>query len=172
MSREFNDKQLDAIASGLQAGEPIEKVLAGVPRPKVRMKNNNEESRMQRYLVKWFAANCRRWNLPHIALFSIPNGGNWDARRGSIMKAEGQKKGVPDLMLAAGHYRYKPVKIGQHMALEDDNCHGLFLELKTETGRLSPEQIEYHAFLLKQGYKVLVCRSTEEAIKAIEEYLK
>ena len=45
----------------------------------------------------------------------------------------------------------------------------LFRELKTEDGRLSPEQIEWHAQARLRGLDVDVWRSVEEAVAAVEE---
>jgi hypothetical protein len=136
-----------------------------VPAP--RKHRDNEESIMQRALVKWWQRNCARLGTPEILLMSIPNGGNGDAKRGSIMKAEGQRKGAPDLLLAKGRiWRPHPTNC---TAARD--YLGLFLELKTPTGRLSPEQEAFHQRLREQGYKVVVVRSLEEGIKEITDYL-
>jgi len=45
----------------------------------------------------------------------------------------------------------------------------LFRELKTEGGRLSPEQIEWHAQARLRGLDVDVWRSVAEAVAAVEE---
>jgi len=122
----------------------------------------NEESEMQRALIRWWdTEGHHQFNLPKNLLFSIPNGNNGDAKRGSIMKAEGQRKGAPDLMLAKPKYRVESWKWD----------HGLFLELKTATGRLMPEQEEFHFTLRNAGYRVEVVRSLAEAQKIITEYL-
>ena len=58
-------------------------------------------------------------------LFHIPNGGNRNIITAKKLKAEGVKKGVPDLCL--------PIPRGEH--------HGLFVELKKQKGgTTSPEQ--------------------------------
>ena len=112
---------------------------------------------MQRALIKWWAVECKKFGVPECLLFSIPNGGNWDAKRGSIMKLEGQRKGAPDLMLATPSIRGWGV------------C--LFIELKTPDGVVSMEQRLFHLHLINYGYAVHVCRSLEEAQKVITEYL-
>lgn len=121
---------------------------------------------MQRALIKWWQANCRHFNVPEILLFSIPNGFNGDARRGSVMKAEGQRKGCPDLMLAVPRHLGCP---DYHKS--EFNYAGLFLELKTPSGRVSPEQEVFHQRLTERGYKVVVCRSMVECINQITTYL-
>ncbi len=127
---------------------------------------------MQRALIKWWTANCRHFGVPELCLFSVPNGFNGSAKRGSVMKKEGQRRGCPDLMLAVP-------QADRNQGRSDNECHeewlpdlhGLFLELKTPSGRLSPEQEVYHEILAKQGYKVVVCRSLGECIDQITTYL-
>lgn len=45
----------------------------------------------------------------------------------------------------------------------------IYMELKTPTGKLSIEQIRFHEFLRGMGHKACICRSVDDAIKAIEE---
>lgn len=139
---------------------------------RVKPRRRNLESEMQRALIRWWAGVCKGFGISEFLLFSVPNGFNADAKRGSIMKAEGQRKGVPDLVLCVGHYRYKPARDAQGFrTLENDNCHGLFLELKTPAGVLPLDQQLFHEALKAQGYKVVVVRSLEEGIATITEYL-
>lgn len=164
----YSDHQLKAISDGLEAGKAIGDIV--VPPPKKKKARNNEESRSQRALIRWWRAACKRFDVPEILLFSIPNGGNMDARRGSIMKAEGQRKGAPDLMLA--------VPSGQQGIFSGESdlpvykYAGLFVEMKTSTGAISADQFEFHAYLVSRGYAVHICRSTEDAIKVITSYLQ
>ncbi len=90
-------------------------------------------------------------------LFHIPNGGARTAVTGARMKAEGVKKGVPDLML--------PVSRG--------GFHGLFIEMKRRHGgRVSPEQASWLRALEVLGYCAQVCFGADEAIAVIDRYLK
>ena len=114
---------------------------------------------MQRALIRWWSGACAGFGVPECLLFSIPNGGNWDAKRGSIMKLEGKRAGAPDLCLAVGR------------DLTHGGKYALYIELKTPTGAVSPEQFEFHKFIRAQGYRTAVCRSLEEAQKVITEYL-
>jgi len=134
-------------------------LAAKLPPPVVRKKHSQEESRMQRSFIKWWHLNCRHFGVPELCLFSIPNGGARSAITGSIMKAEGARKGVPDLMLAV------------RRADPGNGAYGLFLELKRPTGVVSPEQTEYHRILRNQGYRVEVCWSLAECINTITQYL-
>lgn len=135
---------------------------AALPPPPKRRRNL--ESETQRSLVRWWASHHQKFGVVEQVLFSIPNGFNADAKRGSIMKGEGQRKGAPDLMLA--------VSRGSDWTTRDSAYHGLFLELKTPTGVVSPFQLLFHADLRSNGYKVVVCRSLEECIRDITEYLQ
>ncbi len=133
-------------------------------------RRKNEESVMQRALIRWWRSNCGKFGVPEMLLFSVPNGFNGDARRGSVMKAEGQRKGCPDLVLAVAQ-NHDPNLTVYGMDMQASTAHALFLELKTPRGVLSPEQVAFHAALQAQGYRVEVCRSLVEACAAITAYL-
>ncbi len=112
------------------------------------------EHRIQAGLFKW--AKLASARHPELALlFAIPNGGARDPITGAMLKAEGVKRGVPDLFLptAAGTY------------------HGLFLEMKTASGRLSPEQQQWHHKLRAQGYACVTAHGLEPAIDTLTRYL-
>ena len=93
-----------------------------------------------------------RWSM----MFAIPNGGKRSIGVAVKMKAEGVKRGVPDIFL--------PVPIGQW-------C-GMFLEMKVrQGGQVSKEQ---RAFMtdLDTRYRVAVAHGAEHASNLIESYLK
>jgi hypothetical protein len=113
------------------------------------------ESQMQQDLIRWWHHACAGFSLSENLLFAIPLQAARSPRNGARMKAEGARAGTPDLMLCVAS-RWK---------------HGLFLELKTPIGRVSPVQKLMLWTLECQRYTVTVCRSTEEAKRAIEEYL-
>lgn len=77
------------------------------------------------------------------------------ARQGKMIKDLGYNKGCPDLMI------FEPSK----------GCHGLFIELKTSTGRLTLEQKYWLTELDKRGYYTIVCRSVLECTDIINRYL-
>lgn len=72
------------------------------------------------------------------------------------MKAEGMKRGVPDLFLPAARRGF----------------HGLFIEMKVVGGELSDEQKEFLAFAEQQKYLDKVCYNADEAIETLEWYLE
>ena len=92
--------------------------------------------------------------LRHI--FAIPNGGHRHIAVAVKLKAEGAKRGVPDLCLPVARR----------------GSHSLWIEMKTQKGRLSTHQKEFIGFLQLQGHRVEVCRSAAEAWNTIQVYLE
>lgn len=88
--------------------------------------------------------------------FAIPNGGQRNIRTAMNLKAEGVKRGVPDICL--------PVPKGKY--------HGLFIELKAGKNKPTPEQIHYIDFLSAGGYKAVVCYGFDEAREVILNYIR
>lgn len=145
---------------------------AKLPEPQARKKRGDPEGEMQRQLVKWWDNSCVGFGIPHWMLFAIPNGaalgfGKEDYQirnrgiRGRLLKLGGLRPGVCDLMLA----------VPKQLNYRETSAHGLFLELKTPKGVVSDEQKQFIHDLRNQGYRVEVCRSLEEAVNAIKEYL-
>lgn len=120
------------------------------PKPRV-----NLESEEQSTLFTW--AFYMTVQIPALRrLFHIPNGGSRNKAEAAHLKAQGVKKGVPDIFL--------PRACGK--------WHGLFIELKrTEGGSLSKDQKEWIDDLNDAGYKAVVCKGWEEAKNVILEYL-
>jgi len=151
MSRRFSDADLARLQAHIDAtGSPD----GFQPAPRRRMRN--DESRAQQALIQWWGLTHRQFKVPEHLLFAVPNGGLRDIRIGRLLKKEGARAGVPDLMLAVPNQRGK---------------HGLFIEMKTAIGRVSPEQTVMLNQLRDFGYEVHVCRSTEVAINIITTYL-
>jgi VRR-NUC domain len=91
-------------------------------------------------------------------IFAIPNG-LWAKNKGVALKAkaEGLKKGVPDLLLP----------------IASKGWHGLFIEMKKLTGSsTSTAQKQWHTDLREQGYAVELCKGRAQAIAAIVAYLE
>ena len=124
---------------------------------------NNSEHHLQVACVNWFRMQYPKYSK---LLFAIPNGGKRHMKTARDMKREGVQKGVPDLMLAVW-YCLRHEITGEITELK---C-GLFIEMKSATGRLTPEQKDYLALLKKQGYATAVCKSFDEFKATIENYL-
>lgn len=118
------------------------------------MKNRQPEHEMQVALFRWAAYSLKQY--PELNLmFAIPNGGARNIVVAKKLKAEGVKRGVPDIFL--------PVPRGTHA--------GLFIEMKAGKNKLTLEQKEWAQGLLSMGYHVVLCYSWEEAVEIIKTYL-
>lgn len=71
------------------------------------------------------------------------------------MKAEGLKKGIPDVVIFHPTEKY----------------HGMFIEFKDGKKKLSPEQANMIELLSARGYNCCVCWTLESAIKEVRGYL-
>lgn len=99
--------------------------------------------------------------------FAVPNAGKrgrrrdkygrWYSIEGKRLKEEGMKRGVPDILL--------PVKS------RDGRYIGLAIEMKTPSGQLTPEQLEWIAMLTDAGWLTAVCYNWREAALAVAGYL-
>ena len=112
-----------------------------------------QEHELQKACIKWF-----RYEYPHLGslLFAIPNGGHRHIAVAAKMKAEGVQPGVPDLFLADPQKKH----------------HGLFIEMKTPGGHLTPSQERMIGQLRDKGYRCEVCRSSDEFMEVVNSYLK
>lgn len=68
------------------------------------------------------------------------------------IKQPSPPRGIPDLLVLVGG--------GKHF----------WIECKTATGQLLPWQKTFHRKLRKSGDQVYVCRSRDEALKALEDF--
>ncbi len=146
MPRILSDRDLAIIRN--RQGENI-------PVPPARKPRKNDESRIQMALVRWWAIEHTSQGIPENLLFSIPNGGWRDQIGAAILKKEGQRNGVSDMMLAVPR----------------NGLHGLFLELKHETGKLRPEQKEFLSEVAAYGYAAEAVYGYDAATKTIRSYL-
>ena len=114
------------------------------------------ESVEQQRLFQW--ARMMQGKHPELEmLFKISNEGKRTRTNGARMRAEGLKKGVPDLCLPVARC----------------GCHALYIELKkADGGRLSSEQIEWLDKLKQQGNMAVVSHGWEPAAQIIEDYLE
>ena len=92
-------------------------------------------------------------------IFSIPNGAYTGAKEASKLKATGLLSGVPDLELI-----YKPINSSELIYASGTT----FIELKTATGKLSPQQVLIHSKLAQYNIPVYIIRSLEEFKELLE----
>ena len=114
------------------------------------------EAQHQANVIKWSMQPSIRSRWPELALLHhIPNGGSRDAVEGRHLKAQGLKRGVPDLCLPAARGGY----------------HGLYIEMKTEAGRASADQVWWMEHLKAGGYCARLCHGWQSAVGVLEWYL-
>jgi len=77
---------------------------------------------------------------------------------GQRFKAEGMKKGVPDVTFPIPRYPY----------------HGLYIEFKSKDpkAKVSDDQEHYREALNRLGYLSVICYGCDHAIKVTTDYLK
>ena len=71
-------------------------------------------------------------------------------------KKTGYVVGFPDLQITEPNHLY----------------HGLFIEIKTETGRATKSQKEWIKALNDRGYKAVICKGFSACKEEIDKYLK
>ena len=109
----------------------------------------------QATLFSW--AQMRTYWYPELNLmFHIPNGGKRSKAEAGRFRAEGVKSGVPDICLPVPRGRY----------------HGLYIEMKTESGHTTAVQEWWGERLQAQGYAWRVCHGWQAAVALLEWYLQ
>ena len=120
---------------------------------RTKKRNAQPEAAEQENVIKWARDNEK--NYPFLwMLHSSLNGLKRTKAAQGKAKASGMLSGVPDLFL--------PVPRGSF-------C-GLYIEMKSATGRIMPSQSRYLSAVSDFGYSAVVCYSANEAIKKIKEY--
>lgn len=112
------------------------------------------EHEEQKAVVRWFDL-----QFPALKgrLAAVPNGGQRHIAVAAKLKAEGVRKGFPDMMLLKPSGPYA----------------GLLIELKRiKGGTVSPEQADWLQWLSEQGFKTAVCKGADEARETIKAYLQ
>lgn len=106
--------------------------------------------------MKWAMQPPIRERWPELALLHhIKNETTGGAAEVAADKAMGVKKGVPDLCL--------PVTRG--------GFHGLYIEMKTPSGKASEAQRWWVTRLTEQGYRAVVCHGYDTAVAELCWYL-
>ena len=114
------------------------------------------EAQHQAMVLKWTQQATIRAKWPELSLlFHVPNERHCTPQQGKNLQRMGVKRGVPDLCL--------PVPRGQY--------NGLFIEMKTESGRTTDDQEWWGERLLAQGYMWEVCHGWESAVRVLEWYM-
>jgi len=120
---------------------------------RTKKRNAQPESVEQEKVIKWARDNEK--NYPFLwMLHSSLNGVKLSKTQAGKAKASGMLSGVPDLFL--------PVP--------KNGFHGLYIEMKSEKGRIMPSQSRYLKTVSDFGYAAFVCYSADEAIEKIKSY--
>ena len=114
------------------------------------------ERQHQQAVMKWARQPSIRERWPELALLHhIKNETTGGAAEVAADKAMGVKKGVPDLCL--------PVARG--------GFHGLYIEMKTPSGKASAAQRWWVTRLTEQGSRAVVCHGYDAAVAELCWYL-
>lgn len=147
------------------------------PHPSKPRKVFPTEHQEQAALIQWWKSYSLGRQIHEKLLFAIPNASRL-TNGGRLYKwAEGLRAGVPDLMLAVPKYE-KFVKFAPRpddpatYAYTPTLFSGLFIEMKRQNTKATPEQLEFADLLRRQGYNVVICQGFEEAKRAIVGYLE
>jgi VRR-NUC domain len=149
--------------AALRLSRDVRYETAGVPGKMVRgemMKNTEHLNQVT--LFQWAGALAHKYSALN-NIFAIPNGGHRHIGVAVKLKAEGVKAGIPDICLAYPAF------------FEGDACDikycGLYIEMKSESGRATPEQLSWLLRLEQARYKTVLCHKWTEAALAICDYL-
>lgn len=125
----------------------------------------HKESDLQIRCIKWF-----RYQHPAYArlLYHPKNEGNGNRRQGAVAKAEGVQPGVADLILPVP--AFDTISMDSHGS-PTKAYHSLAIEMKTKTGRQSPEQRQWQRLFEAAGGRYIIVRSYEEFILNVALYI-
>ncbi|MGL6038129.1 MAG: VRR-NUC domain-containing protein [Soonwooa sp.] len=112
------------------------------------------ESKIQITCVNWFKI---QYPALFPLFFAVPNGGKRTITEAKILKAEGAKAGVSDLLLLHPN--------------KDFNF--LAIEMKTEKGKQTPNQKKWQKEIEQFGFgKYVICKNLTDFMTEINNYLK
>ena len=113
------------------------------------------ESAHQAQVVEWSKWAYKTGKYPMLNMLHCSlNGVKLSGTQAKIAKGQGMLSGVPDLFLPVPKNGY----------------HGLFIEMKSEKGRLTENQQWFLTNAESVGHKTVVCYGSKEAIAAIQAY--
>jgi hypothetical protein len=105
---------------------------------------NNIEDNLQQDCFIWFNNTyCLKHHIPRFCIFSVPNGGLRTKTEAKRLKQTGLRAGVSDLIIVLDEIV-------------------LFMELKTETGTQSDEQIEFENIVTNLNHKYYLVRTLDQ----------
>lgn len=168
-SGDFLRRNAALLGGPATAPRPIDPRVAEIATPEAnarRPRRVQRESKTQQAVMRW-------WKLMHRGLgvaderllMAFPLQGVRTKANASRMKAEGMRAGTPDMFLAVP-------RASEPFSACAQPRHGLWIELKTETGNVRESQTEMLNALRSEDYGTAICYGYEAAIRAIEDYLR
>lgn len=122
---------------------------------KTSVEKKRQETDIQKSFIELTEIIPYRKGVLRDVIYAIPNGGFRSKKTSANLKREGTKRGIPDIHCFVAVFPY----------------HSLYIEMKTETGDLTPEQKDLIPILREEGHKVVICRSEEQALRELCKYL-
>lgn len=119
-----------------------------------KQRKNRPEFEAQKAVISWARKNAEKYP-PLKFLAASLNGVKLTPVQYVMAKAAGMNAGFPDLELPASRRGY----------------HGLYIEMKSDKGRLSKDQKEWQEYLKSEKYFYYVANSAEKAILVLRWYL-
>ena len=89
-------------------------------------------------------------------MFAVPNAAKRSMALASMLKAEGMRSGVPDVMFPYNNGKYN----------------GLALEFKSEKGKATENQLMWIASLQEYGWDCFIVNNSELAWNHVLDYIK
>lgn len=111
------------------------------------------EEYIQKAVMEWVSI-CPMTKAFKDYFIHCPNEGKRSLAYGKKMKSMGMRKGVSDLFIAVGRHGY----------------YGAWIEIKSYSGKVSPEQEKFLKDMAAQNYYTAVCRSVDECMEKIIFY--
>lgn len=128
------------------------------PAPRPRRPRRDEEHNEQVVFfnrIRTLALNDARYAAAVDRTYAIPNGGDRSKRAAGRLKAEGVRAGVADVFVS----------------LPSGTAHGLYIEMKSMTGKPSREQQAWLGESARLGYAAACCRGATEAMRVWRTYV-
>lgn len=115
---------------------------------------NLTEHDLQKRCMRWFDVVYPMFSP---LMFAVPNAGRRTRSEAGMLKAEGMKAGVADIIFQIPNQHYSSLNI----------------EMKTESksSRQTGAQRDYEEAILATGGKYVVCRTYEEFQTVVKEYV-
>lgn len=119
---------------------------------KTRKRPGHQESDICRYLWTYFFYQYRPFKDSYLR-FEVKQTSKIQQ---AILKAEGNKRGTSDVFIACPNHEFA----------------GLWLEVKTKTGRATDNQVNFQKVMCDNGYDCAFGYGLDECKKIIDKYMK